>query len=127
MRHLIPAESLIWRVLVVTALVIIAAFLAIEVFDLDGSAVANRLVQPPISAPFPLANPDVVIRYAAFSPELTRVVPNADIIPFIVWLWPQPTIPSLRVRLLLRDHLPHHHVAAPPRSDDLPMIEPLTC
>jgi len=64
MRKLLQPKSRRWWVVVAGAFAVVAVFLAIEVFDLDGSALAHRLVQPPMAAPSGVVSAEGLIRSA---------------------------------------------------------------
>jgi len=64
MRQLLQPKSRRWWAVVAGAFAVVAVFLAIEVFDLDGSALAHRLVQPPMAAPSGVGSAEGLIRSA---------------------------------------------------------------
>ena len=64
MRKLLQPKSRRWWVVVAGAFAVVAVFLAIEVFDLDGSALAHRLVQPPMASPSGVGSAEGLIRSA---------------------------------------------------------------
>jgi hypothetical protein len=125
MRRLLPAKSLTWWAVIGCTLAAVAVFLAFEVLDLDGSALAQRLFQPPISSQPTLAEAEGVMRHAAFGVPDTGCFHLADVFsrPFLV-LWSRlDAIPRLSAqhptRPLLRPHL-HRASFSPPFACDEP-------
>ena len=126
MYHHTQRQPRAWWVLIIGTLGVVVTFLALEVYDLDGSALAHRLVQTPMASPSSNVDPEALLRLASASPSLpVFVTAFAFLSVFHLAIAPRYGI-AFRNRRIISQHHRHPRVAflssegdtlpVPPRS-----------
>jgi len=85
-----------WWIVVLGMFAVVVTFLALEVYDLDGSPLAHRLVQAPMASPILAVDSEVVMRSAPTpaQPPVDAVAFASLAVPLVLFL--QRRAPGLR-------------------------------